>query len=224
MFGRKEIVSIVEDVRNEVVGFEGNFINYFENRLNHIEGKLNHVVDVLEDSSKKGVARDKAMEQRLSRLLQNASNPQNVIKELKKSEEDSAIVVRLEEFRGEILRIHRIKNKGESLVDYDESIDKYRYTKAGEDVHEILSSTARKLSEVLGVGLTRFTNRHRHEEFCRSIGVEYVGKTEVLSIKGNGNYHTGWTTFVKEGIIDDYVDFFITKFIDVEINKRKGDD
>lgn len=173
MFGRKELIEMVGDMKTEVEAVRQEVALIVGTMKEYYEG-------VIEEQNSLNMQRMKVMEQRLARKIDEGIAPK-VVEEISRSEQDKELNKNVENIKLKLSEVYALESKSTLMEDCGK-----RLTPEGERLYGLLSDVVLNISKLHGSkSLNRIANRTNYGIFSKGIaGIKTATKASGTT---NGN-------------------------------------
>lgn len=204
MFGRKEIVGVVNEVQNEVVGMKGYVDSKFEAMGENIEKTIIQALDM----------RFKVIEQRINRRIDGVINAQsnNVLIALDKREEDKERRELRQKIKNNLSVIYTEVRETE-LFEKSARGNK-KLTAKGNSIYNMLYETVMLLSKYHGSkSHMKIANRRNYDKFEEMIGTSRALTKKVITLNDGVSRESVFADMFYRGIVDKFTKFLEDEFL-----------
>jgi len=204
MFGRREIVGVVSEVQNEVVGIK----DYVDNKFNSLEEAIGEAVVQTLDT------RLKVLEQRINRRFDNLNKSQsnNVIEAINRREKDEE---RREMRQAIKSKLSILYAEVQEAVLFEESErGNKKLTKEGEAVYKMLYEVVMMLANYHGSNShMKIANRTTYNRFVSKKGIPYELVKRTITLNNGVGRESVFADMFYRGVVAKFVKFLEDEFL-----------
>src|SRR5690625_2242236 len=211
MFGRKEIINVVEELQSEVALINGDV----NSAVTAVESLKTYIDDKFESSVQAIIQYNKAMERRVindvKQLIGEANNPKNVILEIENNEKEKEIEREIESIKLGFSEVYANVSKYEMIKGGS-------FTKKGITTYKLLNGLITRVAKLHGSNsINKIARREIYDKFSKEVGVTEVVKIAVAP-------YTSGTVFAdlfEKGLVGKYVEYIEENYVD-RIKRHKA--
>ena len=204
MFGRKEIINVVEELQSEVALINGDV----NGAVTAVESLKTYIDDKFESSVQAIIQYNKAMERRVindvKQLIGEANNPKNVILEIENNEKEKELEREIESIKLGFSEVY-------ANVSKYEMINGGSFTKKGITTYKLLNGLITRVAKLHGSNsINKIARREIYDTFTKSIGASRVVKIAVAP-------YTSGTVFAdlfEKELVGKYVEYIEENYVD----------